>query len=89
MGPGTLFLHLLLRRLVGNVADIRWEKYNYLTEAGFDVGIAISGLIQTLIFAFSNGGDGISLTWWGNTVATKVSPSLPRLESFPRDVADG
>jgi hypothetical protein len=51
---------------------VRWEKYNYLTEAGFDVGIAISGLIQTLIFAFSNGGEGISLTWWGNTVATQV-----------------
>ena len=46
-----------------------------MTEAGFDVGIAISGLIQTLIFAFSNGGDGISLTWWGNTVATKVGPA--------------
>lgn len=54
----------------------RWEKYNYLTEAGFDVGIAISGLIQTLIFAFSNGGDGISWTWWGNSIATQVSTSL-------------
>lgn len=44
---------------------------SYLTEAGFDVGIAISGLIQTLIFAFSNGGDGISWSWWGNSIATQ------------------
>ena len=43
-----------------------WEKYNYLLEAGFDVGVAISGTIQTLVFAFS----GKSFpAWWGNTVS--------------------
>lgn len=64
---------------MGDGLTIRWEKYNYLTEAGFDVGIAISGLIQTLIFAFSNGGEGIGLTWWGNTVATQVCLICPLL----------
>ena len=48
-----------------------WEKYNYLIEAGFDVGVAVSGIIQTLVFAFSNGGKGISINWWGNNVATQ------------------
>jgi OPT family small oligopeptide transporter len=42
-----------------------WEKYNYLIEAGFDVGVAVSGIIQTFAFAFT----GASLNWWGNNVA--------------------
>lgn len=44
-----------------------WEKYNYILEAGFDVGVAVSGIIQTLIFAF--GVPWFTLKWWGNTVA--------------------
>ncbi|ORX37028.1 oligopeptide transporter 2 [Kockovaella imperatae] len=47
-----------------------WEKYNYLLEAGFDVGVAISGIIQTFVFAFTNHQKGITLNWWGNTVGT-------------------
>lgn len=27
-------------------------------------------IIQTLVFAFSHGGKGITLNWWGNTVST-------------------
>jgi OPT family small oligopeptide transporter len=42
-----------------------WEKYNYLLEAAFDVGVAISGIIQTFAFAFT----GITLSWWGNNVS--------------------
>ena len=49
-----------------------WQKYNYLLENGFDLGVAISGIIQTLIFAMGNGGKGYSITWWGNTVATNT-----------------
>ena len=46
-----------------------WQKYNYLLEAGFDLGVAISGIIQTLIFAFGNNEKGISIPWWGNTIS--------------------
>ncbi|CAJ2514139.1 Uu.00g022580.m01.CDS01 [Anthostomella pinea] len=42
-----------------------WEKYNYLVEAGFGVGVALSAIVQTFAFAFT----GIELTWWGNTVS--------------------
>jgi OPT family small oligopeptide transporter len=45
-----------------------WEKYNYLLEAGFDVGVAISGIIQTFAFAF--GATSVNLNWWGNSVST-------------------
>ena len=45
-----------------------WEKYNFILEAGFDIGVAVSGTIQTLAFAFS----GKSFPkWWGNTIQTK------------------
>jgi hypothetical protein len=44
-----------------------FERYNYILEAGFDVGVALSGIIQTLAFDF---GSGVSLKWWGNTVST-------------------
>lgn len=44
-----------------------FEKYNYLLEAGFDVGVAISGIIQTFAFDF---GPSVALNWWGNTVST-------------------
>jgi hypothetical protein len=43
-----------------------WEKYNYLIEAGFGVGIAISAIIQTFALSFT----GVEVTWWGNTVST-------------------
>jgi hypothetical protein len=46
------------------------RKYNYILEAAFDVGIALSGIIETFVFAFTNGGKGISISWWGNKVAT-------------------
>lgn len=45
-----------------------WEKYNYLLEAGFDVGVAISGIIQT--FALDFGSTSANLNWWGNMVST-------------------
>jgi hypothetical protein len=42
-----------------------WEKYNYLLEAVFDIGLAVSGIIQTFAFAFI----GITLSWWGDKVS--------------------
>lgn len=41
-----------------------WEKYNYLIEAGFGVGVALSAIIQTFAFDFT----GKSIDWWGNSV---------------------
>ncbi|KAK8132393.1 OPT-domain-containing protein [Apiospora kogelbergensis] len=44
-----------------------WEKYNYLIEAGFGAGIALSAIIQTFSFAFTNTD---IPPWWGNEVTT-------------------
>ena len=43
-------------------------EYNYLLEIGFDVGVALSGLIQTLIFSFA--APNATFKWWGNSVPT-------------------
>jgi hypothetical protein len=43
-----------------------WQKYNYLIEAGFDIGVAVSAIVQTFALNWSN----IDLKWWGNTVST-------------------
>ena len=59
-----IFMHYLRKNY-----SAWWQKHNYLLEAGFGLGIAISGIIQTLIFAFGNGGKGYKLDWWGNTIA--------------------
>ena len=46
-----------------------WEKYNYLLQMSFDVGVALSGLVQTLASKF--GPRPISApNWWGNNVST-------------------
>ena len=45
-----------------------WEKYNYILKAGFDVGVAVSGVVQTLAFSF--GTSHIAINWWGNAVST-------------------
>lgn len=57
-----IFMHWIKRRY-----SAWWEKYNYLLEAGFDVGVAVSGIIQTFALQF---GKTVTVDWWGNTVAT-------------------
>jgi len=37
-----IFMYVIKRRY-----EAWWQKYNYLLEAGFDVGVAVSGIIQT------------------------------------------
>lgn len=44
-----------------------WGKYAYLVFAGLNVGVAISGLIVTLVFSFG-AGKNTSFSWWGNDV---------------------
>jgi hypothetical protein len=45
-----------------------WGKYAYLIFAGLQVGVAISGLIVTLVFSFG-AGKNASFKWWGNEVS--------------------
>lgn len=45
-----------------------WGKYAYLMFAGLTVGVAISGLIVTLVFSFGAGKDTTAFNWWGNEV---------------------
>ncbi|KAG0072395.1 hypothetical protein BGZ90_011930 [Linnemannia elongata] len=40
-----------------------WSRYNYLTSAALDTGVAISGL---LIFFAVQSWDGEFPAWWGN-----------------------
>ena len=47
-----------------------WGKYAYLIFAGLGVGVAISGLIVTLVFSFG-AGKNANLHWWGNDVGQK------------------
>ena len=47
-----------------------WSKYAYLLFAGLNVGVAISGLIVTLVFSFG-AGKNTSFKWWGNDVSLK------------------
>ena len=58
-----LFQHYLKRRYTA-----WWGKYSYLIFAGLNVGVAISGLIVTLVFSFG-AGKNTTFNWWGNTVA--------------------
>jgi len=43
-----------------------WQKYSYFIEAGFDVGVVLSAIIQTCALQF---GSNVSLKWWGNRVS--------------------
>ncbi|KAH6711880.1 oligopeptide transporter 2 [Leptodontidium sp. MPI-SDFR-AT-0119] len=45
-----------------------WGKYAYMIFAGLSVGVAISGLIVTLVFSFGVGKNS-NFNWWGNDVA--------------------
>ncbi|KAH9894500.1 oligopeptide transporter 2 [Xylariomycetidae sp. FL2044] len=45
-----------------------WGKYAYLIFAGLLVGVAISGLIVTLVFSFGAGAGVTVFDWWGNLV---------------------
>ncbi|KAK7738441.1 oligopeptide transporter 6 [Diatrype stigma] len=56
-----IFMYFIKRRYMA-----WWRKYNYLIEAGFGVGVAISAIIQTFALSFP----GIEVDWWGNSVST-------------------
>lgn len=52
-----------------------WQKYAFLIFAGLSVGVAISGIIVTLVFSFG-AGKGVSFNWWGNDVAKRGADYL-------------
>jgi len=60
-----LFQYYLKRRYTA-----WWSKYAYLIFAGLNVGVAISGLIVTLVFSFG-AGKHTTFSWWGNNVAQR------------------
>jgi len=61
-----LYLAFIFMYYVKRRYSAWWEKYNYILSAGFDVGVAVSGIIMTLAFNF---GREVTLDWWGNNVA--------------------
>jgi hypothetical protein len=51
---------------------LEWLSLRKSSESLLEGFMPDSGrIIQTLIFAFSNNGEGIRLSWWGNNVATQ------------------
>lgn len=60
-----LFQYYLKRRYTA-----WWGKYAYLVFAGLSVGVAVSGLIVTLVFSFG-AGQNTTFKWWGNVVHQK------------------
>ena len=43
-----------------------WGKYAYLIFAGLAVGVAVAGLVVTLVFSFGVGDEAGQFSWWGN-----------------------
>ena len=52
-----------------------WAKYNYVTSAGFDCGLAISLIVIFLCLSLPKGG--ISFNWWGNVGAFDTAVWTP------------
>ena len=61
-----LYVSFIFMYYIKNRYGSWWEKYNYLLEAGFDIGVAISGIVQSFAFNFT----GATIDWWGNSVGT-------------------
>ncbi|KAI0344144.1 glutathione transporter [Trametopsis cervina] len=53
-----------------------WMRYNYIIAAGLDAGLAIGGILIVLITAIPNGGNGLQLVWWGNTVWQNTNDAM-------------
>ena len=63
---GGFYLSIIMMVYVKNRYTKWWQKYNYILECGFDIGVAVSGIIQTFALQWNN----YTLNWWGNTVST-------------------
>jgi hypothetical protein len=68
---GFIFNFVIKRR-----SPAWWAKYNYVTSAGLDSGLAISLIVIFLCLSLPKGG--IPFNWWGNVDAfnTAVYPSF-------------
>ena len=56
----AIFMYYIKRRYT-----LWWQKYNYLLEAGFDSGVALSALVQVFALGWNN----IAISWWGNNIS--------------------
>ncbi|KAG0285530.1 hypothetical protein BGZ97_007760 [Linnemannia gamsii] len=63
MYTNGLFLGFIFAFLLRRYRYDWWSRYNYLTSAALDTGVAISGL---LIFFAVQSWDGAFPAWWGN-----------------------
>lgn len=63
---GGLYLSIAFMIYVKRRYTAWWQKYNYLIEAGFDIGVAVSAIIQTFALDWNP----VSINWWGNTIST-------------------
>jgi OPT family small oligopeptide transporter len=63
---GGVYISILFMIFIKRRYTAWWQKYNYLIEAGFDIGVAVSAILQT----FALNWNGYTLSWWGNNVAT-------------------
>jgi hypothetical protein len=52
-----------------------WAKYNYVTSAALDCGLAISLIVIFLTLSLPKAG--ITFDWWGNSGAFNTTVSFP------------
>ncbi|KAJ9094171.1 hypothetical protein QFC19_008021 [Naganishia cerealis] len=69
---GFIFNYLIRKK-----AFAWWKRYNYLTQAALDTGVALA----TIIIFFALSYNGIKLVWGGNTIGSDTydSKSIPYL----------
>lgn len=89
--PGTPLNYLswgaigfVFNRVIRNRYRGWWSRYNYLTSAGLDVGLALCTILIFFALTMTNTQAPV---WWGNTVvATTLDASSAAVQSV---VADG
>lgn len=64
--------------LIRKKAFAWWKRYNYLTQAALDTGVALA----TIIIFFALSYNGIKLVWGGNTIGSNTydNKSVPYLK---------
>lgn len=79
-GPGQIPpatpLNYLSSSIVGYVFQYKikrvnrrwWSKYNYVTSAALDAGLAVSTIFIFFVFSYSGLNGGSFPSWWGTTI---------------------
>jgi hypothetical protein len=58
----------------------KWMRFNYITSAGLDAGLAIATIV---IIAALNLTNTKAPVWWGNTVVTSTLDAKDKAIQFP------